>query len=198
MFFNTIQPVRTDIIKSWSVTCSSILDSLQELAFEVNNDINVKISLCQRNITNLNVGVIVNSVNQVVTVGDGTDGAIHQAVGPVLVDEGQKLNVCETCKCTVILDCKLPPKYVFHYVRPKDKNHYKLYDFYQSCLEKVLAYNAKSMTFCCGRIGIFGFDPRKVAKMALGNFTFLTLKIKIQYSNHVENIPCSGKSYANF
>ena len=54
-FFNTIQPVSVDIIKPWSVTCPSTLESLQKLEFEVNNDINSKISPCQRDITKLSV-----------------------------------------------------------------------------------------------------------------------------------------------
>ena len=41
-FFNAIQPVNLDIIKPWSITCPSTLESLQKLEFEVNNDINVK------------------------------------------------------------------------------------------------------------------------------------------------------------
>ena len=63
-FFNTIQPVSLDIIKPWSVTCPSTPESLQKLEFEVNNDVNVKVSLCQGDITKLNVDVIVNSVNK--------------------------------------------------------------------------------------------------------------------------------------
>ena len=63
-FFNNIQPVSLDIIKPWSVTCPSTLESLQKLEFEVNNDINVKVSLFQGCITQLNVDVIVNSVNK--------------------------------------------------------------------------------------------------------------------------------------
>ena len=71
-FFNTIQPVSLDIIKPWSVTCPSTLESLEKLEFEVNND--VKVSLCQGDITKLNVDIIVNSVNETLTVGGGIDG----------------------------------------------------------------------------------------------------------------------------
>ena len=52
-FFNTIQPVSLDIIKPWSVTCPRTLESVQKLEFEVNNDINVKVALCQGDITKL-------------------------------------------------------------------------------------------------------------------------------------------------
>ena len=126
------------------------------MGFEVNNDVNVKVSLCQGDITKLNVDVVVNSVNKTLTVGGGIDQAVHEATGPVLVDEFQKLNVCETGEHKVSPGHKLPGKYEFHTVRLGDKNDYKLNDFYKSCLEKVFAYNV----FCWGAIGIPGFDPR--------------------------------------
>ena len=89
-FFNQSAMV---IIKPWSVICPSTLESLQKLEFEVNNDVNVQVSLCQGDITKLNVDVIVNSVNKTLTVVGAIDGAIHEAAGPGLVDECQKLNV---------------------------------------------------------------------------------------------------------
>ena len=127
----------------------------------------LKVSLCQGDITKLNVDVIVNSMNKTRTVRGGFDGAIHEAAGPGLVDECQKFNVCETGEDKITLGHKLPAKYVFHNVRLRDKNDYKLNDFYKSCLEKVLAYNVKSIAFCCRANGIPGFDPRETAKMAL-------------------------------
>ena len=56
---------------------------------------------------------------------------------------------------------------MFHAVRLRDKNDYKLNDFYKSCLQKVLAYSVKSIAFCCGSINIPWFDRREAAKMAL-------------------------------
>ena len=69
--FNTIQPVSLDIIKLWSVTCPSTLESFQKLEFEVNNDINSKVSLFQGDITKLNV----DTVNKTLIRGRGIDGA---------------------------------------------------------------------------------------------------------------------------
>ena len=37
----------------------------------------------------------------------------------------------------------------------------------KSCLQKVLAYNVKSIAFCCRTIDIPGFDARESAKMTL-------------------------------
>ena len=79
----------------------------------------------------------------------------------------QKLNSCEAGECKVTVGCKLPAKYVFHTVRLRDKNDYQLNDFHKSCLQKVLAYNVKSVAFCCGAIAIPAFDPKKAAKIAL-------------------------------
>ena len=121
-FFNTIQPVSLDIIKTWSVTCPSTLELLQKLEFEVNNDINSKVSLCQGDITKLNVDARVNSVNKTLIGGESINGVIHEAAGPGLVDECQQLNVCETGDCKVILAYKLPAKYVFHTVKLRNKN----------------------------------------------------------------------------
>ena len=147
--------------------------SSQKLKFEVNNDINSKVSLCQGDITKLNVDVIVNSVNKIL-IGEGNiDGAIYEAAGPGLIGECQKLNGCETGECKVALCYKLPAKYVFHTVRLRYINGYKLNDFYKSCLQKVLAYIVTSIAFCCGAIEIPGFDPREAAKMALA-----TVRIK--------------------
>ena len=51
--------------------------------------------------------MIVNSVNKTLTVGGGIDGAIHEAAGPGLVDEGQNLHVCEPGECKATLGHKI-------------------------------------------------------------------------------------------
>ena len=45
----------------------------------------------------------------------------------------------------------------------------KLNEFHKSCLQKVLAYNVKSIAFCYVAIGIPGFTQKKAAKMAKAN-----------------------------
>ena len=56
------------------------------MEFEVNNDINSKVSLCLGDIAKLNVDAIVNSVNKTQIDGGGIDGDIPEAAGPGLVD----------------------------------------------------------------------------------------------------------------
>ena len=114
------------------------------MEFEVNDGINSKAFLCQGDDTKLNVDAIVNSVNKTLIGGGEINGAIHEVAGSELVVECQKLNVCETGECKVNLGYQLPIKYMFHTVRLRDENDYKLNDFYKICLQKVLAYNVKS------------------------------------------------------
>ena len=82
-----------------------------------------------------------NSSDKTLIGGGSIDGAIHKAAGPGFLDQYQKLNSYKTGGYGVTLGCKLPAKYVFHTVRPRDKNDYKLNDCYKSCLSKVYAYN---------------------------------------------------------
>ena len=105
-----------------------------------------------------------NSVNKILSIVGGIDGTIHEVAGPRLVDEGQKLNVCETGEWKVTLGYKLPAKYVFHTVRLRVKNKYKLNDFYKSFSENFLGFNVKSIAFCCGTIGFLGLIHGKLLK----------------------------------
>ena len=67
------------------------------------------------------------------------------------------LNGCETGDRKVTLGYKLLANYVFHTVRPRDKND-RLKDCYKSCLWDVLTYDVKSIVFCCVASGIHGLD----------------------------------------
>ena len=51
------------------------------MEFEVNNDINSKVSLCEGDINRLNVDAIVNSINKTLIGGGGINGAILEAAG---------------------------------------------------------------------------------------------------------------------
>ena len=84
--------------------------------------------------------------------------------------ECQKLNGCETGDCKVTLDNKLRANYVFHIVRPRDKNGIKLKDCFKSCLQNVLTYNVKSIAFCCLAFVFPGFDQKRTAEIALATF----------------------------
>ena len=125
------------------------------------------VSLCQGDVTKINVDAVVNATSETLTSEGGIDGAIHEAAGPGLLHEYQKLNACETGDFKVTSGYKLPANYVFHTVRPRNKNEIKLKDCYKSCLQNVLTYYVKSIAFCIVAAGICGFDQVKAAEIAL-------------------------------
>ena len=55
------------------------------MKFEVNNDINSKIALCQGDITEINVDDIVDAANETLISGGVIFEAIHEAAGPGLL-----------------------------------------------------------------------------------------------------------------
>ena len=59
------------------------------MEFEVNNDINSRVSFCQGHITKLNIDVIMISANKALIVAGVIDGAIHETAGPGMLDEFQ-------------------------------------------------------------------------------------------------------------
>ena len=61
-------------------------------------------------------------------------------------------------------------------------NDYKLNDFCKCFLQKVPAYNVKSIAFCCGAIYIPGFDPREAANMALA--------VKLWLESNYSSVDC--------
>ena len=119
VFFNKMQPLSLNNVRPWSVTCSRIVESLQRMKFKVNSDINSKVSLCQGDIAKINGDAIVNATSETLISVGGITGAIHEAVGPGLLHECQKLNACGAGNVTP--DYKLPTNYGLHTVRPTDK-----------------------------------------------------------------------------
>ena len=82
------------------------------MQFEVNDAINFKVSLCQGDMTKINVDAKVNAANETLLVGNGIDRATQEAAGPGLLDECQRVNVCEIGEFKVTSGYKLPANYV--------------------------------------------------------------------------------------
>ena len=55
------------------------------MKFEINIDINSKISLCQGDITKINVDAIVKATSETLISEGSIDGAIHEVKGPGIV-----------------------------------------------------------------------------------------------------------------
>ena len=76
-FFNIIQPLSLHNFKPLSVICPSNLESLQKVKFEIINDINSKVFLCQGDITEINTDAIVNATRETLISGGGICGTIQ-------------------------------------------------------------------------------------------------------------------------
>ena len=170
-----LDTVSLDNIKPWSVTCPSTMNIFR--TFNINTDINTKVSLYQGDITKLEVDAIVNAANKTLLGRGGIYKAIHKAAGPELKNECKKFPEkhpgvrCESgeYKVTKVIQahgCNLQIMY-FTLFGPKNQNSKELKDCYESCLQNVLSYPIKSIGFCCIATDIYGFDQRKAAEIAL-------------------------------
>ena len=166
-------------ISKWSVSCPAE-NSMSNLAFEVNPQINAKISLWKGDITKIEVNAIMNAAKESLLGGSGIDQAIHNAAGLKLLEECREFPVidssnickeirCKTGECKVTQGYNLPANYVFHVVGPRDKNEDKLRACYENCLENIIIYQTRSIAFCCIATGYFGFkrDHKKAAEIAM-------------------------------
>ena len=109
---------------------------------------------------------------------------------PTIIGHSLRCPIGE-CKVTDTIGCKLNCNYVFHTVGPKvdDNNqlaYYKelLVRCYKNCLQNVLEHNIKSIVFPCISTGIFKYDNRQAAHVAL-NTVRLWLELN---QSHIEQV----------
>ena len=151
-------------------------------------DLRNKISIMQCDITKVKCDAIVNAANMTLLGGGGIDGVIHKSAGPELLKKCKKIPIIGTsqtrkgvrcypgqCKVTETAGTKLTNcRYVFHTVGPNVKkeldmnyNATILTSCYENCLQNVLNYNIRSIAFCCISTGIYGYDSKDAARVAL-------------------------------
>jgi len=135
--------------------------------YAYNKEINQKVSLIRTDITTLEIDAIVNAANKSLLGGGGIDGAIHAAAGEMLYEECRTLEGAETGETKVTRGYNLPAKLVFHTVGPVGRDEPKLVAAYQSCLERVLEHNIKSIALCGISSGIYGYPLNASAHVAL-------------------------------
>ena len=123
-------------------------------------------------ITTLEVDAIVNAANRSLLGGNGVDGAIHDAAGPELVEECEKLGGCPTGEARITKGYLLKAKHVIHAVGPvwQDGDHNEpklLKNAYINSL--TLAKNNKlaSIAFPNISTGAYRFPKRRAARIAI-------------------------------
>ena len=150
------------------------------------------LKVIQADITTLKVDAVVNAANKTLLGGLGVDGAIHQAVGPQLLEECRQLHGCETGQAKLTKGYNLPAKFVIHTVGPiysgviNDNN--LLSDCYINSLELAKNNGLHSIAFPAISTGAYGFPMEKAAKIA-----FATVKkwLESNSSYDIEIIMCA-------
>lgn len=106
--------------------------------------------IIRQDITKMQVDAIVNPTNIHLFPTGGTDFAIHQAAGPELFDECQKIGFCEVGKAEITPAFRLPCKYIIHTAGPVWEGGYKgetdlLISCYNECLNKATEHGCESV-----------------------------------------------------
>ena len=129
-------------------------------------------------ITTQRVDAIVNAANSSLLGGGGVDGAIHAAAGPRL------LAACRELRATTLPDglpvgravatpaFDLPARWVIHTVGPNrhagQTDPALLASCFTASLDVAAALGARSVAFPAVSAGVYGWDVREVATIAVG------------------------------
>ena len=132
--------------------------------------------IVRNDITRIAADAIVNTANPKPLIGGGTDGAIHYAAGPRLLEARKKIGdiAVGTARKTPAFD--LPARYVLHTVAPEwiDGAHGEealLRQAYDAALALAQSLHCRSAAFPLLSAGTYGFPPEKALAVAIGAFT---------------------------
>ncbi|XP_060559088.1 ADP-ribose glycohydrolase MACROD2-like [Ruditapes philippinarum] len=160
--------VLLDEIESWSSYASKLKTKDRvSSSFDVDEELNMKISLWRGDITCLEIDVICNAANGSLLGGGGVDGAIHRAAGKKLYEECVKLNGCDTGSAKLTGGYKLPARYILHTVGPIGEKPDALASCYKTCLDLAKKNNLRSIAFPCISTGIYGYDVEKATPVVM-------------------------------
>lgn len=140
-------------------------------------------------ITKIKVDAIVNAANETLEGGGGVDYCIHNAAGIDLLNDCRTYPIKKLKNSTVVdvgrcdvgevivtksFNIKTS-KYIFHTVAPILDNEGKpnvehLTLCYESCLQKAIDMDLKSIAFCNLGTGFYGFPKELAAKIIIKTF----------------------------
>jgi O-acetyl-ADP-ribose deacetylase (regulator of RNase III) len=128
-------------------------------------------------ITDQDVDAIVNAANSTLLGGGGVDGAIHDAGGPEILEECQKIRETDypkglpTGEAVITTGGNLPARYVIHtvgpiYGREPERQAELLAACYQNSLLLARQHHLSSIAFPSISTGAFGYPKIEAAKVA--------------------------------
>lgn len=132
------------------------------------------IELVLGDITRQHVDAVVNAANSQLAGGGGVDGAIHQAGGPTIMEETERLypEGCPTGKAVPSTAGLLPARFVFHAVGPVwrgggQSERELLASAHLECLQLATKHDCRSIAFPALSTGAYGFPIDQAAEVAL-------------------------------
>jgi O-acetyl-ADP-ribose deacetylase (regulator of RNase III) len=135
-----------------------------------------KLRLVSGDITRIAVDAMANAANSALAGGGGVDGAIHDAGGPSIMAELDRIRAaqggCPTGSAVATGAGRLPAKHVFHAVGPvyrggKNGEAALLASCYETCLDLATHHNAETLSFPAISTGIFGYPVEEAAAIAI-------------------------------
>ena len=152
----------------------------------------MQIAAINADITTLEVDAIVNAANSAMIIGGGVDGAIHRAAGQELINYNAQHHGfgCHTGQVKVTPGFNLPAKYILHTVGPDMRLYAQeigdklLFFCYVNCMTAAINEGLKSIAFPAISTGIFGFDKKRAAKIAVEALmnNFLDVDIEVAFA----------------
>ncbi|GAB3570489.1 O-acetyl-ADP-ribose deacetylase [Arthrobacter alkaliphilus] len=137
----------------------------------------MRLEILQGDITTRDVDAIVNAANSSLMGGGGVDGAIHRAAGPELLDACRELrrnslpDGLPVGQAVATPGFNLPARWVIHTVGPNRHAGQTDPELLASCFRESLkvaaSLGARSVAFPAISAGIYGWDAREVATIAL-------------------------------
>ena len=136
---------------------------------------NTTIEIVRGSVIEQDVDAIVNAANAMMRGAGGVDGAIHQAAGPKLLLELQRLapKGAPTGSVVVTQGHDLKQRFILHTPGPIYRNYAPeeaarlLAQCYRGCLEASEELKLASVAFCSISTGVYGYPIEDAAPLAI-------------------------------